>query len=1094
MATSPEAGGPSELADLPTPAERPHLEVAPPHVTLQAPRPLAVPLALVPGLRLVPDYELVQRLGRGGFGEVWKAIGPGGVQVALKFVRLDDDAGAIEQRALDLIRHIRHPNLLALFGVWQRAGCLILALELGDGTLLDRLQDALESGLPGIPPAELLEQVRDAARGLDHLHSLGVQHRDVKPHNLLLVGGGVKVADCGLAKLLQHTLTSNTGSLTPAYAAPECFNGQTSMTSDLYSLAVTYCQLRGGRLPFEGSSSEVMMGHVARVPNLTMLPEAERPAVLRALAKEPAERYPTCLEFVRALQQVIPTEPIRLPSEAEKDTAAQDAVTRPEPLVPGGLGGHDSREETRRTGAAALLACILGATAVLGGTASYLFYPHFDAPSVGREVPPPLAIAEAPRPASPPATAMAKPVAPTPDSPPVIRAPEMLAPPRRQESPVVTRPAPDPKAQAVSAYEGGRARLEHKEYEAAIQAFTQALQLDPSHVMARCQRGLAYLGKQDYPRAVEDLDRARTAQPSTPAVVGSLTQASQTLLDLGNAHLGRNEYDPAIERLSQAIVLRPDWVQAYVQRGRAHAGKGQLEQALADFDEALKRAPGLAAARADRAEMYLLKGDAGRAIADCTRALESDGRCVRAFVQRGRAHELRRADGPALLDYNAALALDAKQADVHGLRAALSWRQGNWDQALADYTTARQLDPKLNVTLPAEERETTPHVKIVPVSRALALVYLHRARAHREKGHYDLALADCTQALQVDAKDAEAFFNRAEVHLLAGDLRSAIADYSELLRRDSLDNPTRARAQGLRGLCRHLLRELDGAIADYSVALKLQPGLVVAGERIVRKVPGPAEIQLVAAFGPPEPPATVVSLADVALEARFTEAYIEQGDAARRENRPAAAIQAYGAALQRDARQPAVRAARGEAYWMAGDLGRAISDYRAARKLDAQLVVGWEAQTKKVQLAAARDEAGPTTEAASKGWYTVLFKNPFGGAKKPVPLKPLEEVTEMVPVLVGQRLAQALTQRGEGACRQSQYREAVDDLTEALELQPDLVAAHHHRALAYLGLSQPRLAEQDFAECVRLDRTYVRPPAEGQAPPTANGTRANSKN
>src|SRR5207302_6177572 len=112
------------------------------------------------------------------------------------------------------IRHIRHPNLLALFGAWQRAGCLILALELGDGTLLDRLQDALAAGLPGIPPAELLEQVRDAARGLDHLHSLGVQHRDVKPHNLLLVGGGVKVADFGLAKLLRHTLTSNTGSLT----------------------------------------------------------------------------------------------------------------------------------------------------------------------------------------------------------------------------------------------------------------------------------------------------------------------------------------------------------------------------------------------------------------------------------------------------------------------------------------------------------------------------------------------------------------------------------------------------------------------------------------------------------------------------------------------------------------------------------------------------------------------------------------------------------------------------------------------------------------------------------------------------------------
>jgi formylglycine-generating enzyme required for sulfatase activity len=254
-----------------------------------------------PGARPVPDYELVQRLGRGGFGEVWKAIGPGSVAVALKFIRLDDKAGAVEQRSLDLIRNIRHPNLLALFGSWQRDGFLILALELGEGTLLDRLKQAQAAGTEGIPPGELLDHMRDAARGLDYLNGRGIQHRDVKPHNFLLVGDGVKVADFGLAKLLQHTLTSNTGSLTPAYAAPEFFNGQTSNLSDQYSLAVTYCQLRGGRLPFEGSATELMMGHVIREPDLTMLPESERPAVAKALSKKPPERWPNCRAFVEAL-------------------------------------------------------------------------------------------------------------------------------------------------------------------------------------------------------------------------------------------------------------------------------------------------------------------------------------------------------------------------------------------------------------------------------------------------------------------------------------------------------------------------------------------------------------------------------------------------------------------------------------------------------------------------------------------------------------------------------------------------------------------------------------------------------------------------
>jgi formylglycine-generating enzyme required for sulfatase activity len=256
---------------------------------------------LVPGARPVPDYELVQRLGRGGFGEVWKATGPGGVAVALKFIALGERAAAVELRSLELIRDIRHPHLLGLFGVWQQPDRLILAMELGDGTLLERLHQVAGADRPGIVRDELLQYMRDAARGIDYLNGRGIQHRDLKPQNLLLVGGGVKVADFGLAKLLEHTVTGHTGSMTLAYAAPEFFAGQTSGQSDQYALAVTYCQLRGGRLPFEGNQAQVVAGHMMQPPDLTMLPEAERPAVARALAKNPPARWPSCQAFVEAL-------------------------------------------------------------------------------------------------------------------------------------------------------------------------------------------------------------------------------------------------------------------------------------------------------------------------------------------------------------------------------------------------------------------------------------------------------------------------------------------------------------------------------------------------------------------------------------------------------------------------------------------------------------------------------------------------------------------------------------------------------------------------------------------------------------------------
>src|SRR5262249_9849705 len=173
--------------------------------------------------------------------------------------------------------------------------------ERGEHSLKKRLDAARQAGAAGLPAAELLAQMRDAARGLDHLNAHKIQHRDVKPHNLLLVGGRVKVADFGLVKLLEHTLASNTGDLTPAYAAPEVFDGQPHPLSDHYSLAVTYCELRGGRLPFSGTPLELMAGHAQRPPDLTMLPPRERPAVARALAKEPRQRWPSCLAFVEAL-------------------------------------------------------------------------------------------------------------------------------------------------------------------------------------------------------------------------------------------------------------------------------------------------------------------------------------------------------------------------------------------------------------------------------------------------------------------------------------------------------------------------------------------------------------------------------------------------------------------------------------------------------------------------------------------------------------------------------------------------------------------------------------------------------------------------
>jgi formylglycine-generating enzyme required for sulfatase activity len=253
------------------------------------------------GARPLPDYELVRQLGKGGFGEVWHARGPGGMDVALKFIKLTESGSAQELRALEMMRSIRHPNLVSLFGVWEHDKLLILAMELCDRTLRDRLKEAQARGLPGIPLKELLQYMRDAANGIDALNAKQVQHRDVKPLNLFLLANGVKVADFGLAKLLDQSLASHTGAMSPAYAAPEFMKGTVSAQSDQYCLAVTYCELRTGRLPFGGNIHQMMFGHAQLPPDLSGLDEGERVVVARALAKEPEKRWPNCKAFVSSL-------------------------------------------------------------------------------------------------------------------------------------------------------------------------------------------------------------------------------------------------------------------------------------------------------------------------------------------------------------------------------------------------------------------------------------------------------------------------------------------------------------------------------------------------------------------------------------------------------------------------------------------------------------------------------------------------------------------------------------------------------------------------------------------------------------------------
>ncbi|NUQ62162.1 MAG: protein kinase [Pirellulales bacterium] len=253
----------------------------------------------------IAGYTIRERIGAGGYGEVWKAEAPGGLEKAVKFVygQLDETRAACELKALNRVKEARHPFLLSLERVEVVDGQLIIVTELAEKSLKDRFDECRQLGEGGIPRDELLRYLADAADALDYIRQrYSLQHLDIKPENLLIVGGHVKVGDFGLVKDLKHTHLSFVEGLTPVYAPPEAFDDTISSTSDQYSLAIVYQEMLTGVLPFPGrTASQLSMQHRYSRPQLGALPESDRAAIAKALAKDPADRFSACLAMVEAL-------------------------------------------------------------------------------------------------------------------------------------------------------------------------------------------------------------------------------------------------------------------------------------------------------------------------------------------------------------------------------------------------------------------------------------------------------------------------------------------------------------------------------------------------------------------------------------------------------------------------------------------------------------------------------------------------------------------------------------------------------------------------------------------------------------------------
>jgi len=286
-------------------------------------------------------YEIGDRLGSGGMSNVYQAtdrILERTVAVKILAEHLSDDERFVERfrREALAVAKLIHPNVVQVYDTGIDDGRHYIVMEFVEGRSGAQILQRQGS----IDPDTAAEAGIQACAGLDYAHRRGIIHRDVKPGNLMLVGGPVgggpmtvKLTDFGIARAIEQTRITQVGSVvgTAAYLSPEQVRGEEATpATDVYALGVVLYQFLTGRLPYEGSSLAelaVRQQNERPLPPSTyndQVPDGLGSAVLRALEGDIARRYGTAAELAGGLQLGLQGEDVTLP--LEEGTAATSVL------------------------------------------------------------------------------------------------------------------------------------------------------------------------------------------------------------------------------------------------------------------------------------------------------------------------------------------------------------------------------------------------------------------------------------------------------------------------------------------------------------------------------------------------------------------------------------------------------------------------------------------------------------------------------------------------------------------------------------------------------------------------------------------------
>ncbi len=574
-----------------------------------------------------------------------------------------------------------------------QAAELIVAMGLCDVSLFDRLEQCRAEGLDGIPPEELFRYMEDVAEAIDFLnspvHEMGsgpaaIQHCDIKPHNLMTVGGAAQICDFGLARMLGAD-RATTAASTIAYAAPGVLANRPAQRLDRSILAGDFLlRVADGRAPLSERNAGGRHGGkgAGETGLLPLARRASRPCCAGRRCAIRRSAYPSVVALVEALHAAaagtaVGGVPSRGPPRPAAGRAADSGrvvgrhcvgrLVAVEQTRRTSLDGN-AKDETRRGGSST-------ATPTNSGSSSTT---PISAPKVTpTPIPPP----------APPGTERADALAEQGDWTGAVAA----------YTAVIDGNGPaDIKAKAY--FGRGRCQMNESRLGSAISDFEAAIRLDPDHaqdykgrkeyVQAYLDRGLRHLQNKQYERALPDLQRAREVAPNDARAASAL----------GQALLAAKEYGKAVEQFSAALAIRKT-AEDLTNRARAYLQLDRRKEARADLDGALQLDEGHTAARFLQANGLLADKDYAAAAADFEKVIaldpqgdlgqESRQKCAEAFLQLGTASLNNNDFEAAIADFDKAAKYDPGNALIFVRRAAAWYGKHEYAKAVDDLIARR---------------------------------------------------------------------------------------------------------------------------------------------------------------------------------------------------------------------------------------------------------------------------------------------------------------------------------------------------------------------------------------------------------------------